>query len=146
MDYDMIMKLVLLFVLCICAVTDWLYHQIWIPVFVPFVLTAVFCMVQEQENLLLQMVICLSVVLLFMAISIVTQGQIGKGDGILLGISLLGMEVWAGVTFLFFSFAYAFLFSLFLVVVRRKSKNFRIPLAPFVLLGYGTCLWMEYSI
>lgn len=80
---------------------------------------------------------------LFLAVSVMTKGALGMGDGWLmmalgtvletgefLAMLLIGMgcsAVWAGI----------------LLVIRRKGRNTEIPFVPFLLLGYigGVLLW-----
>ena len=80
---------------------------------------------------------------LFLAVSVMTKGALGMGDGWLmmalgtvletgefLAMLLIGMgcsAVWAGI----------------LLVIRRKGMNTEIPFVPFLLLGYigGVLLW-----
>lgn len=79
----------------------------------------------------------------FLAVSVVTKGALGMGDGwlmmalgtalkteeflIMLLIGLGCSAVWAGI----------------LLVVLRKGRNAEIPFVPFLLLGYigGVLLW-----
>lgn len=79
----------------------------------------------------------------FLAVSVVTKGTLGMGDGwlmmalgtalkteeflIMLLIGLGCSAVWAGI----------------LLVVLRKGRNAEIPFVPFLLLGYigGVLLW-----
>lgn len=71
----------------------------------------------------------------FCGISILTGGQIGMGDGFLFMMTGSGLGVFGNLQLIFLSFVGTFLAAVYLVGIRRKGKNMRIPLSPFVLAG-----------
>lgn len=146
MSYQVGVEIVTAVLLCVCAVTDWLYCKIWIPVLVLSVTAALFCLYGSGTGIWGRIACSIIIIIVFWGIRVVTAGQIDRGDGILLGAAILGMEFWEEFLFLFLSFSYAFLFALFLVVFRKKKRNYRIPFAPFVLAGYLTLLILKHSI
>ena len=76
----------------------------------------------------------------FYVAAIVTGGQIGKADGILLGILVMAWPPWNGVLFIVYSFLYSFVAAVLLVAIWRKGRNTRMPMVPFMWLGYITVL------
>ena len=72
----------------------------------------------------------------FLLISRVSREELGYGDSI--GIMNLGiyLGVWNLLELLFLAFSLIFLFSLALLLFRRKSRKMRLPLYPFFFLGY----------
>jgi leader peptidase (prepilin peptidase)/N-methyltransferase len=124
----------------ICAVTDLLYRKIWMPVVLFAVPCIVVCLYVTGQWKLSDFVMGFAVCLFFEGMSVLTGGQLGKGDGAVLGMTALALGVWDGLFFLMASFFYAFVAALFLVVFLRKKGKTKIPFVPFVLLGYVTVL------
>jgi leader peptidase (prepilin peptidase)/N-methyltransferase len=129
-----------LLILGICCVTDFLYQKIWMPVVLFSMPGIVICLSLTGEwnwsNLAAGLLVCL----FFEGMSVLTRGQLGKGDGAVLGLVSLALGVWDGTLFLMASFFYAFVAALFLVIFLRKKRNTKMPFVPFVLLGYITVL------
>ena len=77
------------------------------------------------------------------AVSLLTRGSVGMGDGFLLataGIFLGGSE---SFTLLLTSLLYAAVFSLAMLVFRRWRGQREIPFVPFLFLGYLTMVLLE---
>lgn len=146
MSYQVGVEIVTAVLLSVSAVTDWFYQKIWIPVLVIAVPAILYCLYGCGIGIGGRIVVSTIIIIVFWGIHVMTAGQIDIGDGILLGVAILGMELWEGFLFLFFSFSFAFLFALLLVVFRKKRQNDRIPFAPFVLAGYLTLLALKHSI
>ena len=74
------------------------------------------------------------------AVSLLTRGSIGLGDGFLLmtaGVFMGGSSV---LELLFISLLYAALVSLGMLAFRRWKRKREIPFVPFLLLGYLTMM------
>lgn len=75
--------------------------------------------------------------LMFLGLSVVSEEQVGMGDGILLlalGTVLSWQEL---LQVLLFSMAGCGLWGLILMMVFHKSRKTRVPFVPFLLAGYA---------
>ena len=70
-------------------------------------------------------------------VSIVTKGQIGKGDAYLFAMTGAGMGFLGNIALLYLTFLFAFLAAAFFWLVKKAGWEFRMPLAPFVLASYS---------
>lgn len=136
--------LIAFFVLIVCAVTDWLSYKIWVPVVLCPAPVMLFLISRSHVSLWKSILASGIVVASFLLFCFVTKEQIGKGDAILLGIATLGMDLWQIFAFLFLSFALAGIFGVFIMVVRKKGRKYKIPFAPFLLAGYILTIGLGY--
>ena len=133
----------MILLLLFCSVTDCLWKKIWLPALLAAVPVIIICLVGRKGNLSSHLLcggLCCGG---FLAVSLVTDGQIEKGDGAILGIVALSLGGWKTITCLFASFSYAFVVAVFLVVVRKRKGKDRMPFVPFALAGYLTVLLLE---
>lgn len=136
----------MLAVLGICTISDLLYQRVWMPLVIAIVPYTLLCLYLSEDRILANIACGFAVGGLFYAISVVTEGQIGKADGLLLGVVALALGFWRSLSFLMLCFIYAFAAALVLVTVFRKKKQTRIPFVPFMLLGYITVLVLEGNL
>lgn len=73
------------------------------------------------------------VVLLF---AVLGRGGIGAGDGMTLAASGIFLGFWANLTLLMTALMFAGVAALFLLVIKRKGRNYRMPFVPFLLAAY----------
>lgn len=131
----------------ICAVMDCLWKKVWMP------LVWGLCAYILIWNLILGELSCGSImtqllpgvvvaVILYM-VSVLTQGQIGRADGIVMGILVMAAGIENGICFIAYSLLYTFVAAVLLVVFWHKKRKTSIPFLPFLLLGYLTVLWQQ---
>lgn len=72
----------------------------------------------------------------FYIVSIVTKGQLGKGDALLFCMTGAGFGLWNNMMMIYITFFLAFLAALFLLIVKKVNRKYSMPLAPFVLASY----------
>ena len=87
---------------------------------------------QKLEAILFSMIIGVT---LLVAAKISNQ-RIGYGDGIIFLILGLWIGFWDGISLLFFSLILSSIISVYLIIVRRKGRDYRIPFIPFVTAAY----------
>ncbi len=130
----------MLAVLLVCAVMDCLYRQVWIPLVLMMVPYIIICLHLAGEEIVLHFLCGLAVGGFFCGFSVLTEGQIGKADGLILGVVTFSLGFWQGVSFLMVCFFYAFAAALMLVVIFHRKKQTRMPFVPFMLFSYITVL------
>ncbi|WP_337474208.1 hypothetical protein [Jutongia sp.] len=130
----------LLIMLGICAVMDCMYRRVWMPLTGIMLCYTVIAGLLTKGVLWQGLLFGMGVGVFFYVAAIVTGGQIGKADGILLGILVMAWPPWTGVLFIVYSFLYSFVAAVLLVAIWRKGRNTRMPMVPFMWLGYITVL------
>lgn len=146
----MVYKIGLIITLCLIlgvgTVTDCLYRKIWLPLLPPIVVGILVCLHGLGEPIGWSILRGLLWGACFLGMGVVTGGQLEKGDGLILGIMAMALGFWRYMAFLFLSFFFAFVGALFLVVVRKKKRTYKMPLLPFLSAGYLILLLVGGSI
>lgn len=97
----------------------------------------------SMELSIIEILLGMGIGMTFLFLGFLTGGGVGLADGMILVVSgiFLGFEknVEVFITGLFL----AGITSLFLSVIRRKGRTYRIPFAPFLLAGYLFVMVME---
>lgn len=127
--------IVLLVGLLICSWKDVRSHMISLP-FVIF-WTCLLCGMQiYQKNIGIALVAGSFITLgIASLISYFTNGKMGMGDGFLFAMAVMGLGIVRSCYMFIYCFTGAFVVAVILVVVCRKERDSRIPLAPFILAG-----------
>ena len=119
-----------------CAITDLKSKTIpiwWTVVFgISAMIYQIFWKKQKLEAILFSMIIGVT---LLVAAKISNQ-RIGYGDGIIFLILGLWIGFWDGISLLFFSLILSSIISVYLIIVSRKGRDYRIPFNPFVTAAY----------
>lgn len=127
--------------LLINSITDYRRKRIWIYsvwMAVPYFL---YCLWEAGRPLGFYLACGVATGLGMILFSILMEGQIGQGDGIIMGIIMLAMGPWGGIACIFCGMVYAFLAAVLLVVFRHKKRDYRMPFVPFLMLGYLTWIF-----
>ena len=126
------------------AVIDIKKQKIWIPVIIieiPFLLGLNYFI---GRGGMLLWVAFLGAGFVFYLLSIVTGEQIGKGDAFLFAMTGAGMGFFENIRLLYFTFLIAFFAAVFLWLIKKKGRNYRMPMAPFVLAAF--CLLLTEKL
>lgn len=122
--------------LIIVAVQDikWKKIKLWIVLLCAVILCICipFCSALSIVDRVMGLSLGLSVILLSKA----TGGKIGIGDGLVLGITGMGLGFWSNIELFALALAIAAAFSIGLLVFRRVDRKKAIPFMPFLLLAY----------
>ncbi len=68
--------------------------------------------------------------------AVLGRGSIGAGDGMILAACGIFLGFWANLTLLMTALMFAGMAALFLLVIKRKGRNYRMPFVPFLLAAY----------
>lgn len=78
----------------------------------------------------------------FVGMSVVTAGDVGMGDGLVMLALALAMETEDFFLMLLSALAVSAIWAGVLLVPMQKSRHTQIPFIPFLFLGYAGSLWL----
>ena len=123
----------------ICAVYDGIQREIPLVVVWLGITAAIVLHIQGQGVNHTWQAAALSVIpgVTFWILSVITGEKVGYGDGWILIMIGLFMGLWKCFLILMIGLISSSLVVLILLAVRKVSKNYQLPFAPFLLLGMG---------
>ena len=127
----MFVSIILFLCIGICTITDILRKTVDIRVLLAFSLILAVCCYFEKNYNIESFVAGIGISILMAGISILSMG-----DVCLYSIIICFIGVQKGIFVIALSIAFAFFAALFLVIVKRKKKDYEMPLVPFVLAAY----------
>ena len=137
MDPIKSVRFVLVFiVLVIEAVKDFRKKELDIPVLGILVVAAMVMIFLGKDISVLNAIIGLAEGLLLILVSVMTKGQIGMGDGILLaacGLMLGGKD---NMVMFFFACLSSAIVSVLIMIIKKADKKTTIPFVPFMIPGF----------
>ncbi|HKL80101.1 MAG TPA: A24 family peptidase [Mobilitalea sp.] len=133
---ELIMKSLMGIMLLLTAIQDLYYKKIstWIVVIGTILLCI--CIPFCKELSLLDRALGLSVGAGVMLTSKATGGKIGMGDGLLLGVTGIGLGFWENLELFALSLFAAAIVSIILLAFKLADRKKSIPFVPFLLIGY----------
>ena len=131
--------------LAICMITDIIKRTVDIRVLLTFTLILAVCCYFEKNYNIESFVAGIGIGSLLACVSILSKGAVGIGDVCLYSIIICFIGVQKGIFVIFLSIAFAFFAALFLVIIKRKKKDYEMPLVPFVLAAYLFCLFQNIA-
>lgn len=69
-------------------------------------------------------------------ISRITGDSVGIGDGLMLVVSGIFLGFWMNITILMLAFGVVGLVGLYMLVIKKKGRNYRMPFLPYLLAAY----------
>lgn len=131
--------------LIIYTIQDIRYKKIKIIyaiVAIPFLLLGI--MLSEQRDFILRIMGVATGGMLYI-FSILSREQLGKGDAIVLGITGFGLGFWNNLGFMLLGLLSAAVYSIVRMIIKGFRRKERIPLMPFLLMGYGFMMFLTLS-
>lgn len=122
--------------LAIMAVIDGKKKEIpCVPGWLCMILLAGVQIVRQEGSVSL----CLGVAigLLLWGISKATRGGIGEGDALVYAVTGIGLGFWGNLELLMLSLIMASFVSLWLLVIKKRGRKYKIPFIPFTAAAYG---------
>lgn len=136
-------RIILGLVLGVAAYRDWKERQI--PVSLPMAAAAAGVLLQllYQQNTVKDILLGVAVGVVISIISWFSQGAIGLGDGIMLIVSGIYLGFWKNVEVLFYALTCVGAAALFMLVIMKRERKYRIPFLPFLMFAYILQLMTE---
>ena len=132
-----IIRFVFVFVVLIIeALTDFRKKEVNIPVSAILAAGAVIMFFWGKDISLINTIIGLAEGVFLILVSVITKGQIGMGDGILLaacGLMLGGKD---NMIMFFFACISSAIVSALIMIIKKADKKTRIPFVPFMIPGF----------
>lgn len=72
----------------------------------------------------------------FLLLSVLTKGQIGKADGVILMLVGIMSGIYDLIEILCVCFVYLFIIAAILLILKKKTKKQTLPFLPFLTAGY----------
>lgn len=132
----MIGNTVLLGVLAISAYKDWREKKVYIYGTLFCGIAGILLHILFQEHTLTDMLGGAAVGIAVLLVAWLGRECIGIGDGIILVVSGVFLGFWKNVMLLLTALILAAITALFLIVVKRKERKYRLPFVPFLLVAY----------
>ena len=135
MNPIIIIYFILFTYLTFCSITDIHSKRINILISGSYLLVGIFFNMYFIKNDLIILFMNLSTGLLLALIAKITKGAIGYGDSLIFFVISFYIPSFSTLYILFFSLVTASLFSI-LLLLKKYSKKYRIPSAPFIQIGF----------
>lgn len=108
--------------------------DIYIPVVVAFI--GIVLQVFDHQNSVWEIGAGVGVGILVLVISWITGGSVGAGDGMMLMVSGIFLGFWRNLSLFMTAQILVGTAALFMVVVKKRGRKYRLPFVPFLLAAY----------
>lgn len=126
----------LLGVLAVTAYQDWKEQKICVYIPCAAGIVGLILHLFYQEHTLMDLLLGMGIGIAMLLIAWLGRECIGTGDGVMLMASGAFLGFWGNLELLFSALFLAAIAALFLLVIKRKGKNYKIPFLPFLLAAY----------
>ena len=137
----MIQSYVLLGALGVHSIEDIRQRKITITISLFFAMVGIFLHLMFQNQSIYQMLFGLLPGIAILALSSLTGGKIGMGDGVVIMLTGFYLGFYKNLMLLFLAFLLAGILGLYLLVVHRWSREGRMPFVPFLFASYLVMLF-----
>lgn len=131
----MVRELISLLYLSVAGLMD--YKKRTVPVMMPIIgaVVGVFLYLYQKDMPITELLIAIIPGVIFVAISILSSGKVGLGDGLIIIPFGLMVGLWDSTTSLIYAMLSSGVVALFLLATKKKSGNYQLPFLPFLLCG-----------
>lgn len=133
---DKIGKVLLLLVFAKAAYEDCKEKEIYVYLPISAMIVELGMHLVYQDAKLADILLGASVGGLLLLIAWGSRGSVGIGDGMMLVVSGVFLGFWGNVVLLMTALGMVGILALFLIVIKRKEKHYRLPFVPFLLVAY----------
>lgn len=132
----MIQKFILFMVLAVAAYKDIKEQKVYVYLLYIAAVLGVFCHIWYQVPAVPDMIGGMAVGLILLLITWASRGNVGMGDGLMVMVSGIFLGFQKNAALLMTALGLSGLAALFLITIKRKEKNYRIPFLPFLFAAY----------
>lgn len=139
----MMQQISVLALLGICSIEDVKtkrIHAIWLAVFAA---EGILCSVLFWKRPMGEILAAMMPGILILVLSAAVSGSIGEGDGMLLTITGIFLEVSFVLSMLTVAVFLSAGYALFLYVIRKKGRKYEMPFIPFILIAFVVVILSE---
>lgn len=131
-----IVSAVLLIFMAVAAYQDWKEKEINVFLLLAAAFAGIALQAGVQKESILNVLpgVCVGIVVLLLAW--LTGGSVGLGDGLMLIVTGIYLKFWGNINLLMMALAMAGGVALFMIAVKKKGRNYRLPFVPFMLVAY----------
>lgn len=133
-------SVVLLILLSICAVEDLKQKEVTVTYILLFGIIGVFVHLFYPGCSVYSMLCGLLLGIAVMAMSVLTHGEIGLGDGILLTVTGVYLGGYQNLELFLIGICLAGVWSLGVILLKKKKRKDKIAFMPFLLMAYAFML------
>lgn len=133
---NLIGKTLLLGVLAITAYRDWKEQCIYLYVPMLAGIAGLILHLLYQEHAITDVLWGTGIGVIAILVAVISGESIGIGDGVMLMVSGIFLGFWGNLALLLTALLLVGATALFLVVIKRKGRDYRVPFLPFLLVAY----------
>lgn len=133
---EKILSAVLLIFMAAAAYQDWKEKQINAGILLVAAFCGIVLQAGVQKESIWSILAGFSVGLVLLLLAWITGGSVGAGDGMMLMVCGIYMGFWENINLLMTALIMAGIIALFMIAVKKKGRNYRLPFVPFVLAAY----------
>lgn len=132
----MLGNMILLGILAVTAYRDWKEQRICLYVPLGAGIIGVLLHLFYQERSLADIFMGAGVGIAMLLVAWLGRECIGMGDGVMLMVSGVFLGFWRNLELLFLALFLTAVAALFLLVVKKKGRDYRMPFLPFLLVAF----------
>lgn len=133
---EKILSAVLLIFMAAAAYQDWKEKQINAGIFLAAAICGIALQAGVQNENVWSVLTGVGVGVVLLLFAWITGGSVGEGDGMMIMICGIYLGFWKIISLFMTALVMAGSTALFMIVVRKKGRNYRLPFVPFMLAAY----------